>query len=420
MAWLGQALRRSLRSRPSRRLRAEQSEHFAVRARSAALGPSIGVKSFAVALEALSHHAEVLVGKLGEVSLIPLAVALVLHLAQLGVRARAWQNIVCAAYPTDQPRFRHALGAVLAGTGIGACVPARAGQLVRLGLMRSRVSTSSFPGLVSTLIAESVFDAAITVVIVMAVLIAAGPGPVGGASLTGPVGRHPVIAGLAVVALTLAACGIALKWRARIRSLLCDARIGLAVFAQPARYLRGVASWQALGCGLRVASTYWFLVAFRVPASLGTALLVIAVQVVAGAVPLTPGGAGSQQAILVAALSPATTSTALGFGIGTQMTTLLADLALGGVSLILMTGSLRWRRIARAGQPWTLETVCRLPPGPVWMHHQRGIVLLARNDTTSTPRTTDASSQDHVRHRRSGCCQRLLDHPAPPSASCQP
>ncbi|HEY1516695.1 MAG TPA: lysylphosphatidylglycerol synthase transmembrane domain-containing protein [Solirubrobacteraceae bacterium] len=341
------------------------------------------MRSFAVELGALYHHGEALVGKLGEISLIPFAVALALHLTKLGVRARAWHNIVRAAYPADRPRFRHSLGAFLAGTGVGACVPAQAGQLVRLGLLRSRVSSSSFPGLISTLIAESVFDAVLTALIAISVLIAAGPGVAGGASFPGPLGQHPVIAGLTAVAVTLVGCGLAVHRRARIRSLLRDARIGLAVFAQPARYLRGVASWQTLGCTLRVASTYWFLVAFHVPASLHAALLVIAVQLVAGAVPLTPGGAGSQQAILIAALSPTTTSTVLGFGIGTQVTTMLADLVLGGASLILMTGSLRWRRIARADQPCSVEdpspgavpspTGARRPPRLALSEEQRDI-----------------------------------------------
>ena len=259
-------------------------------------GPLIGVRSFVVELGALFHHGETLVGKLDGVLLIPLAVALALHLAKLGARARAWHNIVRAAYPTDRLRFRDALGAFMAGTGVGACVPARAGQLVRLGLVRSRVSRSSVPGLVSTLIAESFFDAALTAAIAVAFLIATGPGALGGAAFPGPVGQHPVVAGLVAVAVTMAGCGLALQRRARIRSLLRDARTGLAVFGQPARYLCGVASWQGLACTLRVASTYWFLVAFHVAASLHVVLLVIAVQVVAGAIPLTPGGAGTQQA----------------------------------------------------------------------------------------------------------------------------
>jgi len=37
------------------------------------------------------------------------------------------------------------------------------------------------------------------------------------------------------------------------------------------------------------------------------------------------------------------------------VTTMLADLVLGGVSLILMTGSLRWHRFARPDQPWLLD-----------------------------------------------------------------
>lgn len=357
-------------------------------------GPLIGMRSFAVELGTLSHHGEILVGKLGEASLIPLALALSLHLAKLGVRARAWHNTVCAAYPTDRPRFRHTLGASLAGTGIGACVPARAGGLVRLGLMRSRVSSSSFPGLVSTVVAESVFDAALAALIVITVLTVAGPGAAGGASFPGPLGQHPVMAGLAAVAATVATCGLAFQHRARIRSLLGDARIGLAVFTQPTRYLRGVASWQVLGCTLRVASTYWFLVAFHVPASLHTALLVIAVQLLAGAVPLTPGGAGAQQAILVAALAPTTTSTVLGFGIGTQMTTLLAEIVLGGASLILMTGSLRWRRIARIGRQSSVAQLSTgAPPSPTGLGQTPCPPLSRERDIHTTNRPVDLAGR---------------------------
>ena len=360
------------------------------RATSAAREPLIGVRSFVVELGALFHHGEMLVGKLGGVLLVPLAVALALHLAKLVVRARAWYNIVRAAYPTDRLRFRDALGAFLAGTGVGACVPARAGQLVRLGLVRNRVSSSSLPGLVSTLIAESVFDVALTAAIAVAFLVAAGPGVAGGAAFPGPLGQHPVVAGLAAAAATMVGCALALQRRARIRSLLREARIGLAVFARPTRYLRGVASWQALACTLRVASTYWFLVAFHVPASLHVVLLVIAVQLVAGAIPLTPGGAGTQQAMLVAALSPTTTSTVLGFGIGTQMTTMLADLVLGGVSLILMTGSLRWRRIAHVDSRWL---VVDLSPD----------ALPSRASRRQTPRPSLTEEQSYVDTKDNRC-----------------
>jgi hypothetical protein len=149
-----------------------------------------------------------------------------------------------------------------------------------------------------------------------------------------------------------------------------------------------------LGCTLRVASTYWFLVAFHVPASLHTALLVIAVQLLAGAVPLTPGGAGAQQAILVAVLAPTTTSTVLGFGIGTQMTTLLADIVLGGASLLLMTGSLRWRRIARAGRRSSVPALSRgALPSSTGLRRAPPLPLGRERDIGTTNRPVDPAGQ---------------------------
>jgi uncharacterized membrane protein YbhN (UPF0104 family) len=285
------------------------------------------------------------VGSLGEVSLIPLAAAVILHVAKLGVRARAWHNVLGVAYPTDRLRFRDVLAAFLAGSGIGACVPARGGQLVRLIVVRTRIATSTFPGLVSTLFAESAFDTVLAALIVIAVAVA-GTGPSGGASSVRTAGEHPVTAAVFVLAMALVTCWVGLRCRVRLRSLWGDARCGLAVFARPRKYLQEVASWQGLSWVLRIASTYLFLVAFHIPASLQAAFLVIAVQSVAGLVPVTPGGAGSQQAILVVALSPMTATTVLGFGIGMQITTTFADVALGAASLIFMNGSLRWRRLA--------------------------------------------------------------------------
>ncbi len=318
----------------------------------------MGMRPIGVEAGALYHRVVMLLGELGGVSLVPLGIALGLHLVKLGVRARAWHNIVGAAYPADPVRFRHSLGAFLAGTGVGACVPARAGQLVRLGVLRSRVRSATFGGLVSTLVAESAFDVVLTTMIVLGVLTVAGPGVLDMGRISGPLGQHPMIAGAAACGLAVGVGALAIRNWWRMPSLLRDARCGLAVFGQPTGYLRGVASWQALGYALRVASTYWFLVAFHVPASLDVAMLVIGVQLIAGAVPVTPGGAGSQQAILVLALSPTTAATVLSFGIGTQLTTLIADLALGGASLLLMDGSLRWRRIARAGRDWSATDRC--------------------------------------------------------------
>jgi uncharacterized membrane protein YbhN (UPF0104 family) len=301
------------------------------------------VKPLAAELRPLYQNGGLLRG----VSLLPLALALTLHLAKLGARARAWHNIVRVAYPTNRLSFREALAAFLAGVGVGTFVPARIGQLVRIGLLRPRLASATFPGLVSTLFAESAFDAILTaLVITVAIGIGFDASVPGGAFVLGPVAQHPLIVTLAGCGLALAVGWLGFQLRTKMRVFLLDARRGLAVFAQPMRYVRRVASWQALGWALRVASVYWFLLAFHVPASLGAALVVVAVQLIAAAVPVTPGGAGPQQAILVLALSASAAATVLGFGIGMQVATVLSELGLGAGSLIFLTGSLRWRRIA--------------------------------------------------------------------------
>jgi uncharacterized membrane protein YbhN (UPF0104 family) len=302
----------------------------------------------------LVRSGSLVLGSLGGVSPIALALALTFHLAKLGARARAWHNIVRAAYPGERLCFREALAAFLAGVGVDAVVPARAGEVVRVGLLRTRLAGSTFPGLVSTLLAESAFDAVLTVVVIgTAIGVGLGAGVPGSALILELVAEHGLIVALVGSGFALAAGWFGFRLRGRIRSILLDARRGLAVFAQPMKYVRSVASWQALGWALRVASVYWFMVAFHVPASLGAAVVVVAVQLVVATVPVTPGGAGPQQAVLVLALSATAAATVLGFGIGMQAATVMSDLVLGGVSLIFLTGSLHWRRLVggRDGAP---------------------------------------------------------------------
>ena len=306
----------------------------------------------------LYHSTGLLLGSLGGVSPIALALALAFHLAKLGARARAWHNIVRAAYPADRLGFRETLAAFVAGVGVDAVVPARAGELVRLGLLRARLASSTLPGLVSTLLAESAFDAVLTVVVIaIAIGLGLGAGLPGSAAIVGFVAQHGLIAALAGSGVALVAGWLGFRLRARVRVFLLEAGRGLAVFAQPTKYVRSVASWQALGWALRVASVYCFLVAFHVPASFGAALLVVAVQLVVAAVPITPGGAGPQQAVLVLALSATAAATVLGFGIGMQAATMLSDVVLGGASLIFLTGSLHWRRIAGGRDAATIRPI---------------------------------------------------------------
>ena len=314
----------------------------------------------AAALRPVYDGCEPVLDAVGAVSLLPIAVAMSLHLARLAALGRAWHNIVRTAYAPDGVAFRVTLAAFLAGVGVGAVVPSRVGQLVRLGLIRGRLASATMPGLVSTLLAEQVFEVIVKALVIgTAVGVGLTAGMPGGAFIRGPIAHHPLTATLAAAAVALSGGWLAARLRARLRPFIVEARRGLAVFGQPARYLRTVVSWQALAWALRLGSVYWFLVAFHVPATLGAALVVVGVQLVAAAAPVSPGGAGSQQAMLVVALSASAGATVLGFGIGMQAATVLGDLVLGAASLVFLTGSLRWRRLALRRDRRAPEAVAR-------------------------------------------------------------
>jgi uncharacterized membrane protein YbhN (UPF0104 family) len=299
-------------------------------------------------LDPVASTAQSLADHLAGVSLGLLALGLALHVAKMTARARAWHNIVSAAYPEEHVRFRHSLGAYVCGTGVNAVVPARSGELVKLGLLHKKAPACAYPGLASTLVTESIFDLVVAVLAIASGL-ALGWASFGG-SLPGPVmfvAGHPWL----VVSMASVAVGLALAFRRPARRFLrrvaSDASRGFSVLHRPGAYLGSVVSWQLTGLAFRLASILCFLAAFHVPATLQTALLVVAVQSVANTVPLTPNGAGTQQALLVLALgSTAGTASVVGFGAGAQIATVAVEVVLAAASLVLLTGSLRWRGVA--------------------------------------------------------------------------
>jgi hypothetical protein len=302
------------------------------------------------------ENAGSLAGALGErlagASLMFLAAAVALHVLKTAVRARAWHSIVTTAYPDERLRYRDSLGAYLCGIGVNAVVPARAGEVVKLSLVKRRAPGTRVEGLVSTLVTESAFDS-----VAGATAIACGF-VLGWASLGGsilspvePVAHHPwLAAGVATTVVAIAAFAFR-RVHGKARTLLHEAGRGLALFGHPLQYLRTVVAWQAGALVLRLGSIACFLGAFHLPVTAQICLVVLAVQCAASSVPLTPNGAGTQQALLVVALGAGIAAPrVVGFGTGAQLATTLADVALGALALALMTGSLRWRSVLTAAE----------------------------------------------------------------------
>jgi hypothetical protein len=284
-----------------------------------------------------------LVDRLAGASLALVAVALALHIAKLACRARAWQNIVASAYPEAALGYRHSLGAYLCGVGLNSVAPARPGEILKLALVRRKAPETRYEGLASTLVTESAFDI-LTAVVAVGMALTLGWTSLGGSltSRLGPVTAHPW---LVVIAATAIAAVLLVAWR-WIAPRTREAARGLAAFGHPRLYLRSVVSWQAAALALRLGSLACWLAAFDLPTTVKTALVILAVQYAASLLPLTPNGAGTQQALLAVALgSSFAAPQVIGFSAGAQLATTVVDVALGGVALLLLTGSLRWRRI---------------------------------------------------------------------------
>jgi glycosyltransferase 2 family protein len=310
------------------------------------------------AFHLLSSSAMALAGRLAGVSLALLGAALLLHVGKLAGRARAWQNIVRVAYPAERLRYRQSLGAYLCGIGVNAVLPARPGELVKLALVKRKAPGTRYRGLVSTLLTESAFD---TVVggAALGFAVAVGWTSLGGslASLLGPLAAHPWLAGAAALSVGIVVGLMRRPLNGRLRRVVAEASCGFTVFGRPRRYLGTVVSWQLAALIFRLASIHCFLAAFHLPAGIRTTLLVLAVQSAASLIPLTPNGAGTQQALLVLALGTgAGAPSIVRFGVGAQLATAAAEVSLALVSLALMTGSLRWRQLLTATSEVTPAT----------------------------------------------------------------
>lgn len=279
-----------------------------------------------------------------------LALAVALGFLNLALRSRAWQFILRAALPEERIRYRTALGAYCAGVGVNAIIPARVGDLVKMFLVKRSAATATYPVLVGSLVAETLFDMVVAGGLI-AWALAAGvlPGvrlpdiPAFEFSLAF---RHPWITLAVLVGLVI----LVLVLLGRIRAFWAEFGRGLAIIRTPGRYLRQVAFLQGLGWGCRVGAAACFLLAFHVPASLENALVVQVAGSLAGLLPATPGGVGPKQALLVLMLAGVAGRTdVLAFSAGMDLTLVVANVVLGFTCLVLMVRNLRIRRtIAQA------------------------------------------------------------------------
>jgi uncharacterized membrane protein YbhN (UPF0104 family) len=304
---------------------------------------------------------------LSEIEWTQFSLALLCLLAMQLSRAWAWRNVLRAAYPERPIPFLPLSAAYLAGAGINAIVPAHAGDVTKVFLVKRQIPGSSYPAVTSSFLVQTVFDTSVGV-LVLFYAISRG--------LLPPLPRipdlpafeiafwaeHPeVLAILVGVGLVAIAVGIYLLAH-RVRRFWARVRQGLVILTQPRRYLREVAAWQGIGWLFRFGAFWFFLEAFGIGGSFGTVMLVMSVQAIANVVPFTPGGAGAQQALLVATLTGPSRTAVLSFSVGTQIAMAAWSVVLGFTAILLVFRTTDWRGLIQQAQDEAASDAAMLRP----------------------------------------------------------
>ena len=286
----------------------------------------------AAALErALASFAETVAG--AELGWLVLGV--VLHLANQVARGRGWCTLVRTAGRCDLRR-RDAIAAWVAGAGAGGLASARAGDAVRVLLLRRRVDVGC-PVLAGTLVAEGAGELAVGATL-LALGLALGLAPLPG--VPDLIWIVPAVLGVLAIAAVMARIP-------RLRAVAAGVGCGCAPLREPGAYARGVLPWQLVSRACRLGALACFLAAFGLPATPAAVLLVVGAQTGGRIVPFAPASVGAGAAMLAAAFEPVTGAAqpagqVAAFFLGTSAVLTVVGTA---ISLAICLRTVSWRRL---------------------------------------------------------------------------
>ncbi|HEX5924457.1 MAG TPA: lysylphosphatidylglycerol synthase transmembrane domain-containing protein [Baekduia sp.] len=287
------------------------------------------------------------VQRFGQVDARLAALALCFHVANHVLRSVAWRNVLAAAYPNRRVRLLDIGAAYAIGVALNAVLPGRGGDAAKVVLARTRVPGSTVPTIAATMSVIVLFDMVAATLLVLVV------------GLTGAVAFSPrlpspsataVIAGVVAVGIAVAAALVAPRLAVRLRTLRQHVAQGGAILKTPRRYARQVVLVQAGAWTCRIAVVFFLLAAFGLPASLPTAGLVMVVAGLSTLVPLTPGGAGTQQVMLAYALhQTVAAAAAVSFSLGMQAGITVVNALLGVAAAMVVFRTVRPLAAVRSG-----------------------------------------------------------------------
>jgi uncharacterized protein (TIRG00374 family) len=288
--------------------------------------------------------------QLGSVDFLPLALAIGCHLLKMACTSRAWRNVLAAAYPGERVPWRSIYAAYLAGVGINAIIPARAGDAVRIVLAHRAIPGSTYTTVVSSTLVLSFFDMfAASVFLAWAISLGQLPGLDVLARLESFdfawILARPMLLELALAAILVLVCLLGFWIAGHVANFRERVAQAFLVMSPPTRYVRRVVTWQVADWSLRLVTIWFLLDAFDIPQSLENAGLVQVSQSVATLFPITPSGLGTEQAFLLYVLSGvAPASVLLAFSVGARLTLTITNVVAGFTAIGLTLRTVRFRK----------------------------------------------------------------------------
>src|ERR1700744_3519472 len=292
---------------------------------------------------------------LSEVHWSQFGLALLCLLAMQLCRAWAWRNVLRAAYPGKRIGFTHLAAAYLAGAGINAIIPAHAGDATKVFLVKRQIPDSSYPAVTSSFLVQTVFDTSVGILVLLYAITQGLLPPLPElphlpAFEVSFWANHPKTLAITVGVLIVVIVLLVLWLGRRVLRFCPRVKQGLVILTRPLGYFKQVFAWQGVGWVLRFAAFWFFLEAFGLEGSIGNVMLVMSVQAIANIVPFTPGGAGAQQALLVATLTGPSRAAVLSFSVGTQIAMAPWSVLLGLGAIPLFFRTTAWRGLIRQAQ----------------------------------------------------------------------
>ncbi len=268
-----------------------------------------------------------------------IVVGLALNLLSVLARAISWNLTIGQAVPDPQPPF----GRVFSAFGIGllgnAVLPARAGELARVAVLRRHVEseTGSSATLLGTVFAHRLFDLFPVSLLVVFVLLTA---KIPHWAVTSVV--IVLLIGVALLAVAMLSARRAKSHRPQatghVRRLLGMARQGLAVLRAPVAAAAAI-FFQIIGWLLQLLAVWAVTAAFDMDVPLHAAAVVLLLMNVATIFPLWPGNIGLLQAAVALPLVQYGVAYSTGFAYGLVLQAIEMSVGVGvGLAMLAREG----------------------------------------------------------------------------------